>query len=233
MTSTRKAGPSSRPAALAQGQFAFGDETDPTAIKAFASMAEFDGFLRARADLPSEPAAPPVHLAWLDTKIGAMVAGVHEGALVLLEFTDRERIEIQTERLTKRFPGGLRAGGNAVLDRTAHELAEYFEGRRREFTMPLACPGTPFEERVWRRLLEIPYGKTISYEELALATSSKGAVRAVGSANGRNRIAIVIPCHRVINKGGGLGGYGGGLWRKRVLLDLEDATSRGGATAAG
>ena len=223
---------SARPAALAQSQLAFDDEAPRDTIAALTTFAEFEEILgeHAAPALAATPSAvPPVHLAWLDTRVGPMVAGVHEGALVLLEFTDRQRIEIQVPRLKQRFKGELRAGGDPTLAQTERELDEYFAGRRRAFTMPLAFPGTPFEERVWRRLLEIPYGETISYEELALATSTKGAVRAVGSANGRNRIAIVIPCHRVINKGGGLGGYGGGLWRKRLLLDLEDATARGAA----
>src|ERR1035438_2697706 len=101
------------------------------------------------------------------------------------------------------------------------ELGEYFAGARREFTVPLAYPGTAFEREVWTRLLAIPYGETRSYEELARAVGRPGASRAVGTANGRNRIAILIPCHRVVNKNGELGGYGGGLWRKRLLLELE------------
>lgn len=223
---TSRPGASGRPAAVAQSQLAFDDESPRDPGAALESFADFEALLRAQAEPAATPAAAPVHLAWLETRVGPMVAGVHEGALVLLEFTDRQRIETQVSRLRQRFRGALRAGGDPILALTERELAEYFAGRRRAFTMPLAFPGTPFEERVWRRLLEIPYGRTISYEELALATSTKGAVRAVGSANGRNRIAIVIPCHRVINKGGGLGGYGGGLWRKRLLLDLEDATAR-------
>jgi|JI10StandDraft_1071094.scaffolds.fasta_scaffold61442_4 AraC family transcriptional regulator of adaptative response/methylated-DNA-[protein]-cysteine methyltransferase len=229
MTSRPKA--SARPAAIAQSQLAFEQSEPGDRSTKPVSFVELEEILRAHAattPASTDSATTPVHLAWLDTKVGPMVAGVHEGALVLLEFTDRLRIEIQLDRLKARFKGGLRAGGDPVLEQTERELAEYFAGRRREFTMPLEFPGTPFEERVWRRLLEIPYGGTISYEELALATSTKGAVRAVGSANGRNRIAIVIPCHRVIQKSGGLGGYGGGLWRKRLLLDLEDATARGG-----
>ena len=101
------------------------------------------------------------------------------------------------------------------------ELAEYFAGTRQSFTVPLDAPGTPFEERVWQALNRIPYGETRSYEDIAREVATPAAVRAVGRANGMNRIAIVIPCHRVLNKSGELGGYGGGLWRKRRLLDLE------------
>jgi O-6-methylguanine DNA methyltransferase len=112
-------------------------------------------------------------------------------------------------------------GETAHLEQLRAELGEYFARTRREFTVPLAYPGTAFEREVWTRLLGIPYGETRSYEELARAVGRPGASRAVGTANGRNRIAILIPCHRVVNKNGELGGYGGGLWRKRLLLELE------------
>ena len=108
-----------------------------------------------------------------------------------------------------------------LLDRLKAELAEYFAGQRRSFEVPLHVSGSPFQERVWQELLKIPYGETRSYEDVARQTGSPDAVRAVGTANGSNRIAIVIPCHRVVNKGGKLGGYGGGLWRKQRLLGLE------------
>ncbi len=90
--------------------------------------------------------------------------------------------------------------------------------------MPLVIRGTPFQERVWRRLLQIPFGETLSYEGLARAVGCPGAQRAVGRANGDNRLAIVVPCHRVVQKDGQLRGYGGGLWRKQFLLDLERRT---------
>src|SRR5204862_4487558 len=98
---------------------------------------------------------------------------------------------------------------------------EYFAGARSAFEVPVHAPGSPFEERVWNALLAIPFGQTRSYEDIARAVGSARAVRAVGRANGLNRIAIVIPCHRVVNKSGELGGYGGGLRRKQFLLDLE------------
>jgi methylated-DNA-[protein]-cysteine S-methyltransferase len=107
------------------------------------------------------------------------------------------------------------------------QLAEYFAGRRLAFDVPLAMAGTPFQVRVWRALLDIPYGETITYGELAHAVRPAGgwrAARAVGTANGRNPIAVIVPCHRVVGADGGLTGYGGGLERKRLLLDLEAAT---------
>ncbi len=159
--------------------------------------------------------------AWIETPLGPMVAGATSAGLCLLEFTDRRKLEKQLEVVRKRFGCPALPGGSPHLELLQRELGEYFAGRRQKFTVPLVYPGTPFEEKVWRALLEIPYGETVSYEELARRVGQPGASRAVGSANGRNRIAIVIPCHRVVNKSGELGGYGGGKWRKEKLLELE------------
>ncbi len=101
------------------------------------------------------------------------------------------------------------------------QLSEYFAGTRREFDVPLSLAGNPFELRVWDALLEIPYGETISYGEIARRIGDPTAARAVGLANGRNPVAVIVPCHRVIGADGSLTGYGGGLERKRLLLDLE------------
>lgn len=108
-----------------------------------------------------------------------------------------------------------------MLDRLVHEVAEYFQGSRRAFSIPLMPAGTPFQLRVWHELLRIPYGESRTYDNLARAIGAPGAQRAVGHANARNPIAILVPCHRVVAKQSGLGGYGGGLWRKRALLALE------------
>ncbi len=107
------------------------------------------------------------------------------------------------------------------FDEVRTQLAEYFEGRRTTFDLPLAMAGNDFERRAWRALQEIPYGETISYGEQARRIGAPSAARAVGTANGRNPISIVVPCHRVIGANGSLTGYGGGLERKRTLLDLE------------
>lgn len=123
--------------------------------------------------------------------------------------------------LRQRHAATLLEGSCSVLDRLRVELEEYFSGRRRQFTVPSSAAGSPFQERVWAALGEIPYGETWSYLQLALRIGDALATRAVGYANGANPIAILIPCHRVINADGGEGGYGGGLWRKRILLDLE------------
>jgi methylated-DNA-[protein]-cysteine S-methyltransferase len=108
-----------------------------------------------------------------------------------------------------------------LLRRAAEALTLYFEGKLRRFSLPLAPVGTPFQERVWKELLRIPYGKTLSYTELARRVGRPEAIRAAGSANARNPISIVIPCHRVVGKNGCLTGYGGGLEKKRALLALE------------
>jgi len=157
----------------------------------------------------------------IESPLGPLLAGAVDDGVCLLEFTDRRALETQMAALRKRFACAVAPGRHVHLTRLRDELAEYFAGRRREFTLPLRYPGTPFQRRVWDGLLTIPYGQTCSYEALADAIGASGAQRAVGRANGQNPIAIVIPCHRVVNKDGELGGYGGGLWRKQFLLDLE------------
>ncbi len=156
----------------------------------------------------------------LQTPLGEMVAGATDAGVCLLEFAGRKTLPRQLERL-QEMKGPMAPGPHPHTRALEQELGEYFAGERRGFSVPVVLAGTGFQERVWRALLEIPYGTTISYAELARRVGSGGAVRAVGRANGDNRIAIVVPCHRVIRTGGDLGGYGGGLARKRRLLDLE------------
>ena len=188
------------------------------------------GFRERFADLIGAPPgrardADCIRMAWVESPLGPLVAGARAEGVCLLEFTDRRMLEAQCATLKRRFRCALVPGENDHLAQLKAELAEYFAGRRRAFDVPLLVPGTPFQERVWRELLAIPYGETRSYEDLARTLGNADAQRAVGRANGMNRIAIVIPCHRVVNKTGELGGYGGGLWRKHRLLALE----RGGA----
>ena len=150
-----------------------------------------------------------------------MVGVADEAAACLLEFGDGEPLEVRLPALSARLGGAVTPGENGHLQTLRRELDDYFAGRLREFSVPLAYPGTPFEVRVWDALRGIPYGATRSYLDVARSLGDPGAVRAVGQANGRNPLAIVIPCHRVINAGGSLGGYGGGPWRKQRLLSLE------------
>ena len=109
----------------------------------------------------------------------------------------------------------------ALLDTAQHQIAEYFAGQRHTFDLPLDLHGTSFQLKVWQELLNIPYGKTISYLDLARALNNEKAIRAVGGANGRNPVSLIVPCHRVIGNNGKLVGYGGGLWRKEWLLNHE------------
>jgi len=139
----------------------------------------------------------------------------------MLEFSDRRMLETLFKTIRTRFSVPVVPGKNDHLKHLMDELNGYFAGTVQGFTVPLIYPGSDFQVKVWKALLRIPYGETCSYDDLATAVGSPGACRAVGSANGKNRIAIVIPCHRVINKNGQLGGYGGGLRRKQFLLDLE------------
>lgn len=162
-----------------------------------------------------------VLLSWLRTPLGPLVAGATDEGICLLEFTDRRMLEAQLAAVQRLFDAPVAPGSNEYLERLQGELAKYFAGSLRAFSVPLIYPGTPFQRRVWKELLAIPYGETCSYEQIAIAIGDPTAVRAVGRANGLNRIAILIPCHRVVNKNGELGGYGGGLRRKQYLLSLE------------
>ena len=166
-----------------------------------------------------------IRIAWIETPLGPMVAGASAKRVCFLEFTDRRMLEAQFDALSRRFRLPIGPGENEVIKRLRGELERYFSGKLKRFSVPLEYPGTEFQALVWKALLGIPYGETRSYEDVARAIDNPGAVRAVGHANGLNRIAILIPCHRVVNKSGELGGYGGGLWRKRRLLDLEQAAA--------
>jgi AraC family transcriptional regulator of adaptative response/methylated-DNA-[protein]-cysteine methyltransferase len=155
------------------------------------------------------------------TPLGPLVAGASDAGLCLLEFADRPMLETQLQRLRKHLDCAVTPGSNRHIDQVERELAEYFAGERTDFDVALVVPGTDFQQQVWSALRDIPYGETRSYEDIARAIDNPKAVRAVGRANGDNRIPIVIPCHRVVRADGSLGGYGGELWRKRYLLQLE------------
>ena len=163
--------------------------------------------------------------------LGVLVGGVGgvggEHGLCVLEFAgprgQRELAELEALFECSVEPNGVDPTG--VLDQAERQLSGYFAGQRTGFDLPLARPGTEFQRAVWDELVKIPHGTTISYAELARRLGKPGSQRAVGAANGKNRIAIVVPCHRVIDSSGNLHGYGGGLDRKRALLELEGAIS--------
>jgi AraC family transcriptional regulator of adaptative response/methylated-DNA-[protein]-cysteine methyltransferase len=148
------------------------------------------------------------------------VCATDEG-ICLLEFTDRRMLETEFRDLQKRLNATILIEENDHSKHAKRQLQEYFAGRRKTFTVPLHAPGTDFQQQVWKRLQDIPYGSTVSYQEQARRLGNPKAVRAVARANGMNRIAIIIPCHRVIGKDGSLTGYGGGLERKKWLLEHE------------
>jgi O-6-methylguanine DNA methyltransferase len=161
-----------------------------------------------------------VSLRRIDTRVGALLLGATTDAVVLCDFAERPMIGAQLAAVRRRI-GPAAAGDGPVLDRLERQLREYLAGDRRDFDLPVDAPGSAFQEGVWSELRAIPYGETISYRELAMRVGVPAASRAVGRANGSNRLAIVIPCHRVIAATGGLGGYGGGLAAKAALLALE------------
>ena len=159
----------------------------------------------------------------IDTPLGPMLAGATDDGICLAEFADRRMLPTQLTTLRRRLGRAIVAGSHLHLDRLRTQLAEYFAGERRGFDLPLVAPGSAFQERTWAQLRALSPGATVSYEELAERVGQPRAQRAVGTANGANRIAVVIPCHRVVRKTGETGNYGGGRWRKEWLLAHEAA----------
>jgi AraC family transcriptional regulator of adaptative response/methylated-DNA-[protein]-cysteine methyltransferase len=209
---------------LALGKIRNGaDASTPAYEHGFESLSGFrDAFRRIVGETPARSRdARQVIFTRILIPLGLMLAGATDDAVVILEFMDRRMLQTQLRAVCRRLGGAVTPGTNAVLDQLERELNAYFEGELRDFTVPLASMGTPFQQAVWDALRRIPYGETRSYEAQARSIGQPESVRAVARANGDNRIAIVIPCHRVIGKNGKLVGYGGGLWRKQFLLDLE------------
>ena len=159
--------------------------------------------------------------SWLDTPLGPMLAIADEHSLFLLEFVDRRGLEREIERLRIKTKAAIIPGGTKPINSIKMELESYFDGSLKIFKTPLNLMGTPFQKLVWSELCQIPYGDTRSYAQQAKSIEKQTAYRAVANANGANQLAIVIPCHRIINSNGELGGYGGGVARKRWLLDHE------------
>lgn len=191
-----------------------------------------DSFRRASGRAPKRGAARVrIVTSRVETSFGPMIAGAVDAGICLFEFADRRMLATQYERLRARLGAELYPGDHPHLAALADQIGEYFAGRRAAFDLPLVLAGTPFQETVWRELMTIPSGAVRSYAEQARRIGRPEAVRAVARANGDNRIAILIPCHRVIGADGRLVGYGGGLWRKRYLLDLEAKATGSGSTA--
>jgi AraC family transcriptional regulator of adaptative response/methylated-DNA-[protein]-cysteine methyltransferase len=165
--------------------------------------------------------------SWLDTQLGPMIAIADEEALYLLEFVDRRGLEREIERLRQKTKSAIIPGYTKSIRSIEAELGQYFDGKLTEFKTPLFLLGSPFQKNVWEQLKKISPGETRSYSDIAAAIENPTAYRAVAQANGANQLAIIIPCHRVINLNGELGGYGGGLTRKKWLLNHE---KQGGLT---
>ncbi len=181
-----------------------------------------EAFTRVFGDPPSSAKTQPALFAErIDTPLGAMLAVAGDEGLRLLEFTDRRALERELKILRQRLRTNVVPGEHRYLEQVRTELSEYFAGKRRDFETPLAPVGSPFQLRTWETLCSIPYGETRSYSWMADRLGNPGARRAVGRANGTNMLCLIVPCHRVIRADGTLCGYGGGLWRKKWLLDHE------------
>lgn len=181
-----------------------------------------DAFSRIMGSAPTKLGHGGIlRAAWLDTPLGPMLAIANEEALYLLEFVERRGLEREVERLRHRTKSAIIPGRTAPIDSIEKELRDYFDGMLREFKTVLYFLGSPFQKRVWEELRKIPCGETRSYSDIAIAIGKPTACRAVAQANGANQLAIVIPCHRVINMNGTVGGYGGGVARKEWLLKHE------------
>jgi AraC family transcriptional regulator of adaptative response/methylated-DNA-[protein]-cysteine methyltransferase len=163
---------------------------------------------------------------WVESPLGPLVLGATAAGVCLVEFSNKRSLAADMARAQDQLGEEDSSAVRQHLAQVKKELEEYFTGKRVAFGVPIVCRGTAFQNAVWKSLMKIPYGQTRSYGEVARAVRAPGAARAVGQANGQNRVAILIPCHRVVASGGRLGGYGAGLWRKEFLLDLERRTAR-------
>ena len=164
-----------------------------------------------------------IDLKRIETPIGTMYAAATVEGICMLEFTDRKMLETEFKDLAKSLNAIIIQGENPHFIPLEKELEEYFLGKRTEFTVPLSPVGTDFQKSVWKVLMKIPYGETWNYKKQSEVLGDAKKVRAVANANGMNKISILIPCHRVIGSNGTLTGYGGGIWRKQKLLELEKA----------
>lgn len=168
-----------------------------------------------------------LNVARIDTPVGKMLAVFASDGLCLLEFADQPNLQRELNRLHEVLQANFSWQKSAHHDLLQTELADYFAGRLKNFSVPLHLIGTDFQKQAWQVLQTIPYGATLSYKEQARQLGNTRAVRAVAAANGQNKISIIIPCHRIIGSDGRLTGYAGGLARKKFLLDLESGMSQG------
>lgn len=206
------------------GRLKQGESVTGTAFESgYDSLSGFtDSFKRTTHLSPSESRQEQIiYSTRILTPIGPMLAGGTEDGICLLEFVDRRMLETQINRVTKRLNARVLPGECQHFGPLKVQLDEYFASKLQQFNIPLVLAGTPFQRKVWLQLQSIPFGETRSYKQQAETLGDPAAIRAVARANGDNRISILIPCHRVIGSSGELVGYGGGLWRKQYLLNLE------------
>lgn len=181
-----------------------------------------DAFSRILGSAPSKLGKATVLKAfWIDTELGPMLAVGDDSHLYLLEFVDRRGLEREIERMRKKLNAAIIPGKTAPIEKIEKEIKGYFAGTLKSFTTPLYLLGSPFQRKVWEELMKIPLGETRSYAAIAKSLGKPTAFRAVAQANGANQLCIIIPCHRVINSDGKIGGYGGGISRKEWLLQHE------------
>lgn len=180
-----------------------------------------DAFSKILGDAPVRSDGKALMASWLDTPLGPMLVVVDEKYCYLLEFVDRRGLENEIARLRKRFKSGIIPGETQITQQIKTELADYFSGKNLAFKTPVYLMGSEFQKNVWHALQKIPIGQTRSYLDIAKSIGHPKAYRAVANANGANPLAIIVPCHRVINHNGELGGYGGGISRKIWLLKHE------------
>ncbi len=162
-----------------------------------------------------------IHIAYHQSTIGELIIGSSQGQLCLLDFRYRRMRATVDKRIKTLLKAEFVEQEDVIISQSKQQIDEYLRGDRQTFDIPLLLVGTEFQQQVWHALQGIAYGETCSYLDVAKAINNPKAVRAVASANGANAIAIIIPCHRVIESGGGLGGYGGGIAVKQRLLNLE------------
>lgn len=178
-------------------------------------------FAKTFGAAPAKSNKPPLYIEWMTTPLGPMFAVCDDTHLYMLEFTTRKNMDRGFEKLRKVHKRAIIPGRTDITDQIEKELDAYFAGRLKRFRTALAPTGTDFQNQVWQALQNIPYGESCAYSDLAIAVGNEKAVRAVASSNANNGLALIIPCHRVIGKDGGLGGYAGGLDKKRWLLNHE------------
>ena len=208
----------------ALGQVQFGSSVGRAAFEAgYDSLSGFQEAFRQYFGAPPTDLgdATVIKVSRVATALGLMLVGATDDKLILLEFVDRRMLPTQIKRIRGRLGAVFVPDRNALTTEVEQQLHAYFRGSLRDFDLPLEMPGTDFQREVWDALRTIPYGETRSYSELAHQVGRPQAVRAVGRANGFNALAIVVPCHRVVGADGRLVGYGGGVWRKQRLLNLE------------